>query len=107
MGRRDSGRQRGRARKRGRRRWWAAGAVAAALILTLVLFVKGRDGGQADGSGAAPVRVGAVEVPATLIELGRVRLDRWVYPTFRLRNVSGEPVAFTIPPPGVQTLEGC
>jgi hypothetical protein len=109
MGRRERDRERGRAGKGGTRRWWVAGTLAVALSLVLGFFLADWVRGRADGRGAfsAPARVGAVEVPATRIDLGRVKLDRWVYPTFRLRNVSDERVAFTIPPPGVQTLEGC
>ncbi len=101
---------------RGRRRqwrlgvsWWIVGAVGALLIVVVLVVVgnlgRGQDGGS--GTPSHPAQVGPVEAAATRIDLGRVPLDRWVSPTFRLNNVSQEPVAITIPKEGVETLEGC
>ncbi len=75
-----------------------------------VLAVVGNLGGGKDGvqgTPSDPRQVGPVEAAATRIDLGRVSLGRWVSPTFRLSNVSAEPVAITIPRQGVEVLEGC
>lgn len=99
-------------KKRGRRArvpWWVAGALVVAMILVLTLVVLGR-GGEQDSTRVSPSglqRVGPLEVSATRIDLGQVPLAMWVNPTFRLRNVSAEPVAITIPEQGVEPVEGC
>ena len=88
---------------------FAVGALGMVVVVALLMVVsglgKGTDGGQ--GTLFDPLRVGPVEASATRIDLGRVPLDRWVNPTFHLRNLGTEPVAITIPRQGVETLEGC
>ena len=79
------------------------------MIMVLALVLLGR-GGEQDSARVSPSgsqRVGPLEVSATRIDLGQVPLARWVNPTFRLRNVSAEPVVITIPEQGVEPVQGC
>jgi hypothetical protein len=82
-------------------------AVAIVVVGLLLLSNMGRDKDVVSVAQSGPERVGPLEVSATSIDLGRVPLDRWVNPTFLLRNVSEGPVTITIPRAGVETLEGC
>ena len=89
--------------------WWALGIFGGAAVVA-VIAVLSRLGGDTDGAElttSEPRQVGSVSAAVTRIDLGRVPLDRWVNPSFRLRNVSAEPVSITVPKEGVEALEGC
>ncbi|MDO8750605.1 MAG: hypothetical protein Q7K03_05625 [Dehalococcoidia bacterium] len=104
--------ERRKPKKRGRGArvpWRVAGALVVAMIMVLALVLLGR-GGEQDSARVSPSgsqRVGPLEVLATRIDLGQVPLAQWASPTFRLRNVSAEPVTITIPEQGVEVVEGC
>lgn len=108
--RREQTRGRGRRRlQRPRISWWVVGAVGVVLIVIAMAVVgnRGQDADETNIMSPGPQQVGPVAASATKIDLGRVPLDRWVNPTFRLSNLGVESVAVTIPRQGVETLEGC
>lgn len=111
--RRAAGR-RPRAARTARRWFWPSFVgFAVAAVVALIVALQFTEGGSSDGPlitappDQPPLRVGALAVSPARFDLGDVPLNKWVRPTFELRNVGDKPVTVTVSGWGIKTLEGC
>lgn len=96
-------------------RWvWASLAVVGVVIVALLILATRLGGGSSSESQAitaAPdaesLRVGAIEAFPARFELGDQPINKWVNPTFKLKNVGDKTMTVTLASGSVKVLEGC
>jgi len=85
--------------------------VVVVALLVLATRLGGGNSSEANVITAAPdaesLRVGAIEAFPARFELGDQPINKWVNPTFKLKNVGDTAMTVTLDRGSVKVLEGC